>query len=288
MYIWSRVVDSPHLTSCFRHRSKAEAPRAIRWRSPCRGKNEVMRRVGALALTLSLPLSGPTAAMATSLRMSPIGLDLPSDRRADVITVANTDSEPVNLQVRVFKWTQVDGKDVLEPTSEVFVSPPALSIPAGKSYTIRFVRPATGPVSGEKAYRIFVDELPKPIDPRTVDQGVRMVLRTSLPVFVVDKNAMADLHWHLWQNSDGLHIEVTNDGLRHTKMANLRVTQGDGQPIVFTEGLAGYVLGHSYRRFDLKATPNHPLPRLEIGKPATITMLDDALVVRGTVPVQPE
>ena len=53
------------------------------------------------------------------------------------------------------------------------------------------------PVSGEKTYRIIIDELPKPMDSRKVSQGVNVLLRSSLPVFVVNKDAITQLNWKI-------------------------------------------------------------------------------------------
>jgi fimbrial chaperone protein len=200
-----------------------------------------------------LMLAAVAPARAASLRISPVGIDLPARQRAASITLVNTDAEPVSLQIRVFKWSQSGGEDKLDPTSEMLVSPPAATVPPGASYTIRVARPAATPVQGEQAYRLFIDELPKPIDPRTVGQGVSMVLRTSMPVFVVDNKAIARLAWKAWRDKDGLHAEVANSGQRHAKIAALTVQpSGGGAPFVFGAGLNGYVLAGTAKRFDFK------------------------------------
>ncbi|QJU56995.1 molecular chaperone [Sphingomonas sp. AP4-R1] len=207
-------------------------------------------RTAALASGLVLAAIGP--ARAASLRISPVGIDIPAKQRAASITLVNTDSEPVSLQIRIFKWSQTNGEDKLDETSDMLVSPPAATVPPGASYTVRVARPAVMPVQGEQSYRIFIDELPKPIDPRTVGQGVAMVLRTSMPVFVVDPKAIARLAWTVWRDRNGLHAEVLNTGQRHAKIAALTIAPADGKPIVFGSGLNGYVLAGTTKRFDFK------------------------------------
>jgi fimbrial chaperone protein len=189
---------------------------------------------------------------AASLRISPIGIDMSSADRASSMTLVNTGADPVNLQLRIFKWTQANGEEVLTPTTEMLVSPPAATIPPGASYTVRIARESVAPVQGELSYRLFIDELPKPVDPRTLGQGISMVLRTSLPVFVVDPKAFAKLSWKVWEDADGLHAEATNTGQRHAKIVGLTVQPEGGKPLVFGAGLNGYVLAGSHKRFDLK------------------------------------
>lgn len=220
-------------------------------------------------LILALGLLGSLAqpADAASLRISPIGIDMASSEHAASMTLVNTGAEPVNLQLRIFKWTQANGEEVLSAATDMLVSPPATTIPPGASYTVRVARTSSAFAQNELSYRLFIDELPKPVDPRTLGQGISMVLRTSLPIFVVDPKAFAKLTWKVWQNADGLHAEATNTGRRHAKIIGLTVQPEGGAPLVFGAGLNGYVLAGSHKRFDLKMSPNaKPLPDGAVAK----------------------
>lgn len=242
--------------------------------------NYLLKTAAALAL-----IASPLAVQAAALRISPIGLDITADERAGSMTLVNTAAEPVNLQLRLFKWDQQNGEDVLTPTSEMLVTPPATTIPAGASYTVRVARAGAGPVSAERSYRLFIDELPKPVDPNTVGQGVSMVLRTSLPIFVVDSKAFAELSWKVWQDADGLHAQVTNAGKRHAKITDLALQQAGGQQISFGPGLNGYVLAGTSRRFDLAPAPGKQAPSLPVGTSLQLTATDNGQPITKTVDV---
>lgn len=233
-----------------------------------------------LPLALALGLFGALAqpAEAASLRISPIGVDMPAGERAASMTLVNTGTDPVSLQLRIFKWSQANGEEVLEPATDMLVSPPATTIPPGASYTVRVARESNASVQNELSYRVFIDELPKPVDPRTVGQGVSMVLRTSLPVFVVDPKAFAKLDWKVWQDASGLHVDATNSGRRHAKITGLTVRPDGGAPMVFGAGLNGYVLAGSHKRFDLKLDPK--------AKPLTPGMLVKLTAQDDNMPVE--
>ncbi|WP_146163369.1 fimbrial biogenesis chaperone [Sphingomonas fennica] len=228
-----------------------------------------MNRLAHGLALLSLLVSQQAAA--ASLRISPIGLDLSEKDRAASITLSNSAEEPVSLQIRIFKWTQVDGEDKLDPTDEMLVSPPAATVPAGASYTIRVARPSVTPVTSELAYRVFIDELPKPIDPETGARGISMVLRTSMPVFVTPEKAKAQLQWSVAPSGVDLAVTVRNSGARSVKVANLSATTKDGTPLVATEGLNGYVLAGVARTFKLAPESGKKLPQLASGSVVTIT-----------------
>ena len=229
----------------------------------------------AILLLAAMPLH------AASLRMSPIGLDLTSPEKAGAISLTNTADEPVNLQIRIFKWTQAEGKDVLTETRDVLVSPPATTIKAEETYTLRVVRTSSQPVSGEETYRLVIDELPKPIDPRAPAQGVRMVLRTSMPIFFADKAAIADVKFTSWRSGDKYYIEAVNAGTRHVKLAGITLSSADGD-VSFGSGLNGYVLPGQTMRFesaaDAKAVLQPGPATLKTGKGSSLDLTRDLVI----------
>ena len=116
--------------------------------------------VRSLALATSL-LAVPFAAFAATLQVSPINIEVTAPVTTATETLSNIDGKGVlNCQVRVFKWTQVNGVEKLEPTRDVVASPPALTIAEGKNATVRIVRLSKTPVTTEETYRLLVDEIP--------------------------------------------------------------------------------------------------------------------------------
>lgn len=225
----------------------------------------------------------PGAVQAASLRVSPMGVELLADQRAASITVANSDAEPVEMQVRIFQWTQVNGEDRLAPATDVFASPPAMKIAPNKSFTIRIARPTIGNVGGEKAYRLFLDEVPRPFDPRTASQAVRMVLRMSMPVFLVESDAVAKVQWQVWEDGTGIHAEATNSGNRHAKVGGLHLILADGKQVTISQGLAGYVLAGSTKRFDYQPGPSDPIAHIVDNSAVQVVAKNDSLDIHETV-----
>jgi fimbrial chaperone protein len=201
-----------------------------------------------LGMVVLAALLSSTQSMGASLGIAPVGLDLPATQKAATISLSNYASSPLNVQVRLFKWRQVDGKDELLPTQDVVASPPATSIPAGQTYMLRVARLTSAPVSVEESYRLVIDEIAPVADERAVGEGVSMVLRTSLPVFFSPKDAIPALQWRLYKEGDKLFVEVANTGRRHVKLIDLAAQLGS-TTVSFGSGLAGYVLPGSVTRF---------------------------------------
>ncbi|MCT4541825.1 molecular chaperone, partial [Pseudomonas aeruginosa] len=148
-------------------------------------------RPSGRCLVACVLLAALTAASshAASLQVAPTSLQLTARQNAEALWISNSGTAPVDVQARVFRWTQRDGRDELEPTSELVVSPPMQALAAGQQQLIRVVRADPQPPPGQLAYRVIVDEVP-PLDPNR--EGMQFVLRYSLPVFVQPDGTAAE------------------------------------------------------------------------------------------------
>jgi fimbrial chaperone protein len=188
---------------------------------------------------------------AASLQVAPVLVEVPAPGAASTLKLRNEGTKPINAQIRIFRWTQANGADVLTPTDDVAASPPLASINPGTDYTVRIVRTSKEPVSQEEAYRLLIDELPEPSSGSAA--MVNIELRYSVPVFFTAQGAPSKLSFDL-QRGPKPAITVSNAGDRRVRLAKLRFADGRGLIANFGDGLAGYVLGHSSRNFDVPAS----------------------------------
>lgn len=231
------------------------------------------RPVAALA-GLLLCLCAP-AAEAASLRVVPTLLDVASPTVATSIRVTNEGAAAVSVQVRVFRWTQVNGEDVLEPTTTVVVSPPIALLQPGVENVVRVIRTSPSPVIGEEAYRLLVDELPDPAAPPAA--GVNLLVRHSIPVFFGAAASAPDLRWSIAPAEGGYALTASNAGERRLRVADLELTDAAGRVAGAAPGLAGYVLGGSTATFVVSGSGLVP------GSTASISARSEAGPFNATV-----
>ena len=206
-------------------------------------------------------------AWALSLGISPINLFVIAPDKTGAMSLSNQTKVPARLQIRVFRWTQKDGVEVLAPTRDVIANPPSMEIPPDQTYTVRVARISRVPLGAEESYRLILDELPSPIDPTAPVEGVRMLLRTSLPVFFSSKAVTPKIAWRVW-NADGkLNIEAVNSGTRHIKLVDLAVEGPQGRTTFNSAGSNAYVLpGSTLRYASMTGATSYP-----VGTMVTIT-----------------
>ena len=201
-----------------------------------------MRRRSPLVVALVAVLASVSAsrAEASTLRVSPVGLDLPIGQNASTLSLFNDDVAPLNVQVRVFRWRQVDGKDVLEPAPGVVASPPIAKVAPGAARTIRIVRLDPKLPARQEAYRLIVDELPPPLSEG--GRQVTLLMRHSIPLFFAASTERAKVEWRLVRSEGGPALTAVNSGGRHLRVSNLRVLDAAGVVLAERKGLVGYAL----------------------------------------------
>jgi len=198
-------------------------------------------------------LSPAAASAQAALRVQPLSVDVVSPSQASAITLQNNGPEVVSVQLRVFEWTQVDGQDRFLPTNDVVASPPVARIAPGSNYTIRIARTVGAAAAGaEKSYRLWVDELPPALPSRDEGGEVDVRLRFDLPVFFHAANAEPKVTWRAHKVGDDVVLEATNTGSGHARIQGLELHGGSSE-VSFGEGLNGYVLANSTRRWPAPA-----------------------------------
>jgi fimbrial chaperone protein len=110
------------------------------------------------ALTAAAALLGVSVpAIAGSFRVNPVRVELTPDRPAGELTLSNVEQAPVGVKVTALRWTQVNGLDVYEPTTDVIASPPIFTLAGGGTQLIRI---GLRTRRAGAAYRIHVEEIP--------------------------------------------------------------------------------------------------------------------------------
>jgi fimbrial chaperone protein len=210
-------------------------------------------RTIAMLATAAL-LGDASISVAGQLRVEPVLLELNAPAAASSLTLRNDEDIDVVVQTRVLRWSQVDGKETLEPTTDVVASPPTVKLAPGADYVVRVVRVSKRPVRGEESYRVIVDQLPNVR--RQQARAINLLIRHSIPVFFRNPQLSASsVSWSLGYEGDKLIVIASNGGDERLRIASLRLRDASGTTVSFGNGLVGYALGRSSMSW---TAPNHP------------------------------
>lgn len=235
-------------------------------------------RAFAKLLLACAAVAAPAAA--ADLRVAPVVVEPLAGARTATLTLINEEARPLRAQIRVMRWSERDGREVLEPTDDVVASPPLANLAPNQHYLVRLVRTAKAAPKGEEAYRVIVDEVPEPgsAQPGTV----QLVLRQSIPVFFSDvPQREAQVDWRLVRDGNQLWLAGRNTGNRRLRVSDLNLDAHD-VPLYRQPGLVGYVLPGSEMRWPI--APLAPLPadgQLRLRAVSDLGAVEATLVARS-------
>lgn len=200
-----------------------------------------IRGAALLLALLSVP-AFPTASRAGVWRVSPIRLDLGREAKTGVLTVTNDAEEKLQLQMTAHEWTQDgEGKDVYAESGDLVYYPKIMVVEPREQRILRAgIRvPAA---AREKAYRLFVEEIPGPRKPGTT--SVAIAVRFGVPIFVkpLQEEPKAEIGPVAMDNGI-VSVRVRNAGNAHFVIHAVGVTGKDSRgEAVFSKEINGWYL----------------------------------------------
>ncbi|MDO8776034.1 MAG: fimbria/pilus periplasmic chaperone [Burkholderiaceae bacterium] len=194
-----------------------------------------------------------------ALTISPVIVELSPARRVVSITVTNPSESALNFQAEALAWSQPDGHDRYEDTTDLMVVPPIAEIAPGASQIFR-VTTRTPPSQREQAYRLILEDVTDETAALPDSATVNIRVRHSLPVFVAasgQPRASAQLGPCAAPAGKGC-VRLDNDGERYLMVKALTIEGGAWRKEI---PLGTRVLAGARRewRFDLPAHIAAPL-----------------------------
>lgn len=192
-------------------------------------------------------------AIAGTFEVNPIRVDLSPSSRTAALTVRNSGSDQVVVQISVMAWSQEQGRDLLNATEDILISPPIATIAPDREQIIRVGLRRAPDAKKELSYRLFLQEVPPP--PKPGFQGLQVALRIGLPVFVGPREgpARALLTWDAQlRDSDVVKLKMQNNGTGHIQVSDVELSlPSEQQPLAAHSSLV-YVLPGQSHEWDLK------------------------------------
>lgn len=213
-----------------------------------------------LALGFTLLAGAAIPASASNVYVNPIRLVLGGAARTAALTVKNTSTEALRLQLSVFAWAQdATGQMQLSPTQDIVFFPRLVTLAAGEQRMVR-VGTSVPPADVERAYRLFVEELP-PLETESaaLPPGlVRVRARLGIPIFAPPPRGRAEPRLSALAARDGrVTFELDNPGTVHVAPPEVRVRGLDaGGGVVWERALESwYVLARGVRAYAIELDP---------------------------------
>ena len=192
----------------------------------------------ALALIFAL---GP--ASARDFSVYPVRIELRPERAAETVVLSHRDDRELRFEVSYQAWDMDEGGEWhLSDNDELLVHPLQIAVPAQGNATLR-VGYLGVPDGRQRAWRVFIQQLPDDIEAETVQ--IQVLTRLSLPVFFGAGDAGPQVQLERTRAEAGeLRFELGNPGTGYLGPQRLTLYLLDeaGELIENVGADGGYVL----------------------------------------------
>lgn len=184
----------------------------------------------------------------------PVKIFMEPQTKIEKLIIKNSGGDTLSLQIKVFEW-HIDekGQDRYAETRDIVLFPKMVTL---KKDEEKIIRLGTNLRSGaqEKAFRIFVEEIPAGDNENLQGTVIRMQLKVGVPLFLLPlvKDERVELA-PVRLDQGKVTIPIRNQGSVHELVQSIRLKgeAASGQE-VFSQSLTGwYVLSKSNRNYEL-------------------------------------
>lgn len=183
-----------------------------------------MKRFLYIKLFFFLVGISPYLAMAEYV-ISPVKVYFNNNEKVASITLKNGNDEEASFQLALYEWKRVNGEDVYEESNALTITPKIFKVAPGDSQLIR-VAPKTPAKAGtEKAYRLFLKELPT--RQSTENNAVNVVLQFGVPIFVEPAKKEGNLACNITTKEKTLNLTCKNNHNQHILLTTLDITSNE-------------------------------------------------------------
>jgi fimbrial chaperone protein len=143
---------------------------------------------------LGLLVLGTEDVKAASFTVTPVRILLGAGSTSALLTVRNDSTEPIRFQISLKAWNQAaDGDMQLSDTNDLVFFPALMELKPAEEKKVRVGSAFKAPVTTERSYRIFFEELPPPQVSTPAAAGglgaqVRVLTKMGVPIFVQPPN----------------------------------------------------------------------------------------------------
>jgi fimbrial chaperone protein len=213
----------------------------------------------AMLLALSVFAGGVSA---SEIAVTPVAVHLDKTSDRATVSVINSGTEPVIMQVEAVEWKSGAPAEQDTPTRDMVINPSVFTVAPGQAQLVRVGLRRAAQAESEGTYRIVLREVPaapRPGEMRISGQ-VRVLMALRVPIYVAPANVVRESYWQATQAHDGsITASLRNEGNVHVRVGKIQLRSShEGSPAVPAEhAAAGVVLAGDSRNFKVRgATPD--------------------------------
>lgn len=162
---------------------------------------------------------------AATFSVNPVRVYLTEGGSSSLVSLKNESDRPIRFEISTSDWSQArDGEIVLAPTGDITVLPGLIELAPGEERNVRIGNMNRAPLTTERTYRVFFEELPSNDAQPESGSQIRILTKMGVPVFVQPRNRNAlPVIGEVSMDDKAVRFAVRNDGNTHFVTTGVRV-----------------------------------------------------------------
>ena len=195
----------------------------------------------------------PALCPAGGFAVSPVRLFFEERDRAVALRLSNEGDSEIRLQAELHTWSQdTQGRDQLEPSDDLIVSPTLIRVRPGGEQVVRLILAVPRNPARQMTYRLLIREDRPAAQSAATSVPISLVL--SLPVFVTPASARHGLECELEAHDAQRRVaNCRNHGTAHAQVGRMDLV--DGADLIGRFEGSVYLLPGTQARIPLSTDP---------------------------------
>lgn len=222
--------------------------------------------------TIAIASAAPITPATNEFGVTPMSITLSGKEAIKSLILANSSSNYIMLDSKIFRWQKIDGTDFYTPDTSkaVMVIPPVFRLNARSNQMLRIALLSRLPRSQEIMYKVFLTESASSGDLRsqlikqndtnsTQKEEVKLNFRVGIPIYVLPDNPFRKLIWQVKNDGEKIKIHIINQGNAHVKIIRIYTSPLDQSNTTLTqvEPFASIYPSETSREFTLLTPPSN-------------------------------
>lgn len=218
-----------------------------------KGSFDVGLKRGRLFWLVAMGIGSFLTSAALAVTISPVKVELSRDHPVVTITVTNDADLPLTFQNQILAWSQVNGEDYLEESTDLLVAPAIAVIEPRGTQIFRVTQRHPTVTVAERAYRLVLDDI-SATERQSEVAGVNFAFSHRLPVFVAGtgKTGPKPLLGKCPGSAEPGCVRLQNDGDQYVQVRSLIVTGRNWQADL---GAGSRILAGAWKQWAFASPP---------------------------------
>lgn len=196
--------------------------------------------------------------LGVSVQIHPIRQQIQANQKTTSLEVVNNGEQSITFQVSAKRWRNILGKDQVDHTTDLLVTPPIFSIAPGEKQIVRVGVITLPDPSVGAAYRVFLKEVPAAPSKNSKNptSSISLVTLLELSVPIVISPSIPSKPYASWEikrvSDKKIRLTIHNKGKSFISLHQVSLKKENETRAFLRQPIENFILPNERKAFELE------------------------------------